>query len=54
MSKDLSVYADLAITENKLFIVLLDNMFGVLIESEDLAKIYKNFFQLAWWAAEPV
>lgn len=46
----LPVYADIAITDNKLFIVSLDNLFGVLIESEDLAKTFKNFFLLAWRA----
>lgn len=54
MSKDLPVFADVAITENKLFIVSLDNMFGVLIESEDLAQTFKNFFLLAWKSAEQV
>jgi sugar-specific transcriptional regulator TrmB len=52
MPKDLPVFADCAITEDKLFIVSLDNMFGVLIESIDLAKTFKNFFMLAWRAAE--
>src|SRR3989338_4568237 len=51
MPANLPVYADIAITENKLFIVSLDNLFGVLIESEDLAKTFKNFFKLAWRAA---
>lgn len=51
MPKDLPVFADSAITENKIFIVSLDNKFGVLIESEDLAQTYKNFFLLAWKAA---
>ncbi len=54
MPKDLPVFADSVITDNKLFIVSLDNLFGVLIESEDLAKTYKNFFLLAWRAAEEV
>ncbi len=54
MPKDLPVFADSVITNNKLFIVSLDNLFGVLIESEDLAKTYKNFFLLAWRAAEEV
>jgi len=52
MPDDLPVHADVAITENKLFIVSLDNLFGVLIESEDLAKTFKNFFLLAWRAAK--
>lgn len=51
MPKDLPVFADSVITENKLFIVSLDNLFGVLIESEDLAKTYINFFMLAWGSA---
>jgi len=51
MPKDLPVFTDSAITENKLFIVSLDNLFSVLIESEDLAKTYINFFMLAWRAA---
>lgn len=51
MPKNLPVFADSAITENKIFIISLDNLFGVLIESEDLAKTYKNFFLLAWQSA---
>lgn len=51
MPKSLPVFADAVITENKIFIVSLDNLFGVLIESEDLAKTFKNFFLLAWSAA---
>lgn len=51
MPKDLPAFADSVITENKLFIVSLDSLFGVLIESEGLAKTYKNFFLLAWRAA---
>ncbi|MDP2586254.1 MAG: helix-turn-helix domain-containing protein [Candidatus Komeilibacteria bacterium] len=54
MPKSLPVFADVAITENKIFIVSLDNLFGVLIESEDLAKTFKNFFLLAWSAATTV
>ncbi len=50
MPKNLPVFADSVITEDKLFIVSIDNLFGVLIESEDLAKTYKNFFMLAWQA----
>ena len=53
MPKNLPVFADIAITENKIFIVSLDNLFGILIESEDLAKTFKNFFMLAWMAAKP-
>ncbi|MFA6918839.1 MAG: helix-turn-helix domain-containing protein [Patescibacteria group bacterium] len=52
MPPDLPAFADCAITEDKLFIVSFDNMFGVLIESEDLAKTFKNFFMLAWRAVE--
>lgn len=52
MPADLPVYADIAITENRIFIVSLDNLFSVLIESEDLAKTFKNFFLLGWRAAE--
>lgn len=52
MPSDLPVFADCGITEDKIFIVSLDNMFGVLIESVDLAKTFKNFFMLAWRAAE--
>ena len=51
MPKNLPVSADSVITENKIFIISLDNLFGVLIESEDLAKTYKNFFLLAWQSA---
>lgn len=54
MPKDLPVFGDAAITDDKLFIVSLDNLFGVLIESEDLAKTFKNFFELAWRGAEPI
>ena len=54
MPKDLPVFADGVITENKIFIVSLDNLFGVLIESEDLAKTFKNFFLLAWRAAKEI
>jgi len=54
MPKDLPVFSDSIITDDKLFIVSLDNLFGVLIESEDLAKTYKNFFLLAWKGAEEV
>jgi len=52
MPKDLPVFADSVITEDKIFIVSFEHKFGVLIESEDLAKTYKNFFLLAWKAAE--
>lgn len=52
MPKDLPVFADAAITHDKVFIVSLDNMFGILIESEDIAQTFKNFFELAWKAAE--
>lgn len=52
MPKELPVFTDSVITENKIFIVSLDNLFGVLIESEDLAKTYKNFFMLAWMSAK--
>lgn len=52
MSEDLPVITDSAITENKLFIVSLDNLFGVLIESEDLARTYKSLVLLAWQAAK--
>lgn len=52
MPKDLPGFGDAAITDDKVFIVSLDNMFGVLIESEDLAKTFKNFFELAWRGAE--
>ncbi len=51
MPQNLPVFADSVITENKIFIISLDNLFGVLIDSEDLAKTYKNFFLLAWQAA---
>ncbi|MCD4760304.1 hypothetical protein K8R42_00205 [bacterium] len=54
MPKDLPVFADAAITENKIFIVSLDNLFGVLIESEDLAKTFQNFFLLAWRSAKKI
>ena len=53
MPKDLPVFADIAIIENKVFIVSLDNLFGILIESEDLATTFKNFFMLAWQGAKP-
>jgi sugar-specific transcriptional regulator TrmB len=52
MPADLPVFADVSITENKIFIISLNNLFGVLIESEDLAKTFKNFFLLAWQAAK--
>jgi len=51
MPNNLPVFADTAITENKIFIVSLEHLFGVLIESEDLAKTFKNFFLLAWASA---
>lgn len=54
MPKDLPVFAGSVITDNKLFIVSLDIFFGVLIESDDLAKTYKNFFLLAWRGAKEV
>jgi HTH-type transcriptional regulator, sugar sensing transcriptional regulator len=52
MPKNLPVFADIGIVKNKLFIVSLDNLFGVLIESEDIAKTFKSFFDLAWMAAK--
>lgn len=52
MPKDLPVYSDVVITENKIFIVSLDDLFGVLIESTELAKTFKSFFLLAWRGAE--
>ncbi len=54
MPKELPVFADSVITNDKLFIVSLNNKFGVLIESEDLAQTYKNFFLLAWQAAKKI
>ena len=54
MPKELLVLADSVITNDKFFIVSLDNLFGVLIESEDIAKTYKSLFELAWQAAEKV
>ena len=39
------------IIEDKIFIVSLDNLFGILIESKDLAQTFKNFFLLAWQSA---
>jgi sugar-specific transcriptional regulator TrmB len=51
MPKDLPVFSDSVIVKDKIFIVSLDHLFGVLIESEELAKTYKNFFKLAWRAA---
>ncbi|MCD4704847.1 hypothetical protein K8R66_02100 [bacterium] len=53
MPKNLPVFADIAIIKNKVFIVSLDNLFGILIESDDIAKTFKNFFMLAWMAAKP-
>lgn len=52
MPKDLLVATDSVITKDKFFIVSLDNLFGVLIESEDIAKTYKSLFELAWRSAE--
>ncbi len=52
MPADLPVHADIGITENSIYIVSIDNLFSVLIQSEDLAKSFKNFFLLAWRAAE--
>ena len=54
MPKDLLVTTDSVITNDKFFIVSLDNLFGVLIESQDIAKTYKNLFELAWRSAEIV
>jgi len=34
------VFADSVITESKIFIVSLDNLFGVLIESVDLSRTF--------------
>jgi len=51
MPKNLPVFADVAIIEDKIFIVSLDNLFGILIESKDLAQTFKNFFLLAWQSA---
>lgn len=51
MPQNLPVFADIAIIQNKIFIVSLDNLFGILIESEDLAQTFQNFFLLAWQAA---
>ena len=52
MPKELPVAADSVITNTHLFIVSLDNLFGILIDSKDLALTYKNFFLLAWQAAK--
>lgn len=52
MPRNLPVFADTVITEDKLFIVSMEHLFGVLIESTDLAKTYVNFFLLAWQAAD--
>jgi len=54
MPKSLPVFADAIIIEDKIFIVSLNNLFGILIESEDLAKTFKSFFMLAWQAAKSV
>jgi len=52
MPKDLEVFSDVVVSENAVFVVSLDNMIGVLIESEDLAKTFQNFFLLAWRGTE--
>jgi hypothetical protein len=54
MPKDLPVNADCVVTENKIFIISLVNLFAVLIESEDLATTFRNFYELAWRGAEKV
>jgi len=54
MPKELLVYTDSAITNDKFFVVSLNNLFGVLIESEDIARTYKSLFELAWRSAEIV
>lgn len=54
MPQNLPVFADAAIIKDKIFIVSLDNLFGILIESEDLAKTFKNFFMLAWQATKNI
>ncbi len=54
MPDGLPVFGDSVITEDKLFIVSIEHLFGILIESIDLACTYKNFFLLAWRAAEEI
>jgi len=54
MPEDLAVFGDSVVTEDKLFIVSIDHMFGILVESADLAKTYKNIFLLAWRAADKI
>lgn len=54
MPKNLPVYNDSVVTENRVIILSLDNLFGVSIESEDIAKSFKSFYELAWRGAEVI
>jgi len=52
MPAHLPVSSDTLITDSKVFIVSLENLFGILIDSKDLADTYTSFFELAWSAAD--
>jgi len=45
--------ADNVVTENKVYIFSLDNLFCVVIESEDIAKTYQTMVKLAWQNSIP-
>ena len=52
MPPELTTYSDTLIMDSKVFMVSLDNLFGILIDSVDIADTYANFFKLAWRSTE--
>lgn len=54
LPKGMKFLADNVVTDNKVFIFSLDNLFAVVIESEDLATTYRTLVELAWESAVPV
>jgi len=55
IAKDLDIFTDNAIFENKLIIFSIKkDFFAVVIESDDIANSYRTMFEMAWQAAERV
>ena len=52
--KGMKFYADSVIADDKIFIISLENLFAISIESKDLAETYRTLVELAWQSAIPV
>lgn len=51
LPENMMFYSDNALFNNKIAIISLDNLFMIIIESDDLYKTYKTLFELAWNSA---